>query len=718
MYSITTKKTMKAQVYVSIFFIILGLNICDVKAQWKFMSPKPSPNSYFSSFFKNSNNIFLGGQAGTITKSTDAGFNWEYVKSPINQIVYAINFPIESTGYAAGGFFYPEMVKTTDEGTTWNTIALPTNSGIIERLDFLNENIGFIHTSNQIFYTTNGTQNFSEINTPVGFIKYSKFEDENNGVLITNSFVVFKTTDRGKNWNQTSNQSINNIEDIYFVNVNTGYVLTEFVLYKTTNGGQNFLVNKQFTSGVSSGGVKLKVNSEMDIMVYRSTWDSSRVYKTTDAGTSWNYLAFTDFKMAITFNFLDNTLLAGMSDGRFFISYNSGHSWENQLDQSVIPKRTIVLDSLNIWSVGSEKVNKSTDGGISWFSYNFPNYILTETISFINPSTGYVAGLLNVNPPAYERHFIKTTNAGATWNYINMVPSSLIFQRYLKFFDENTGIIVSENRIYKTTNGAVNWFLVDNGQDIGGNISFINNVTGFMCNVYASVYKTTNQGSNWTQIAFLPENSFNGISFIDENTGYISALTGTIYKTTNSGVNWTLLDSNSNVRYTSINFKNDAFGLATTQNGIIKVTSTGGNQWIDYSRFISSISTSSSVDIQFIGENQTYISGLGFIYFNKDFTTKLTTQENQVVTNFLLHQNYPNPFNPVTKINFSIPTTQFTVLKVYNSLGQVISTLVNEQLQPGSYEYTFDGSGLASGVYFYRLEAGEFLEAKRMLLIK
>lgn len=87
---------------------------------------------------------------------------------------------------------------------------------------------------------------------------------------------------------------------------------------------------------------------------------------------------------------------------------------------------------------------------------------------------------------------------------------------------------------------------------------------------------------------------------------------------------------------------------------------------------------------------------------------------------FELSQNYPNPFNPTTTIRFSIPVGTYghTSLRVYDVLGREVRTLVNENLQAGSYETTFDGSGLASGVYFYRLQAGEFVSTKKLLLLK
>ncbi|HEX9652462.1 MAG TPA: T9SS type A sorting domain-containing protein, partial [bacterium] len=85
---------------------------------------------------------------------------------------------------------------------------------------------------------------------------------------------------------------------------------------------------------------------------------------------------------------------------------------------------------------------------------------------------------------------------------------------------------------------------------------------------------------------------------------------------------------------------------------------------------------------------------------------------------FTLKQNYPNPFNPSTTIEFEIQRTEHVELSIYSVLGQRVATLVNERLSPGSYKATFDASGLTSGIFFYRLEAGSFKEVKKMILTK
>lgn len=86
--------------------------------------------------------------------------------------------------------------------------------------------------------------------------------------------------------------------------------------------------------------------------------------------------------------------------------------------------------------------------------------------------------------------------------------------------------------------------------------------------------------------------------------------------------------------------------------------------------------------------------------------------------NYSLSQNYPNPFNPSTTIKYSIPNSSFVKIKLFNMLGQEIAELVNQEHQIGNYEVTFDGSNLSSGIYFYRLEADNFVQTRKMILMK
>jgi len=113
---------------------------------------------------------------------------------------------------------------------------------------------------------------------------------------------------------------------------------------------------------------------------------------------------------------------------------------------------------------------------------------------------------------------------------------------------------------------------------------------------------------------------------------------------------------------------------------------------------------------------------LNYIFGTQDSVATLPTgikkADNLLPKTFSLSQNYPNPFNPSTIIKYSVPKAQVVTIKVYNMLGQEVATLLNNQQNPGNYEINFNASRLASGVYFYTLNAGNFNAVKKMILLK
>ncbi len=102
----------------------------------------------------------------------------------------------------------------------------------------------------------------------------------------------------------------------------------------------------------------------------------------------------------------------------------------------------------------------------------------------------------------------------------------------------------------------------------------------------------------------------------------------------------------------------------------------------------------------------------------KELITDLKNNHEEKINTYTLSQNYPNPFNPITTITYQIPQTDRVILKVYDVLGREIKTLVDEIKQPGRYEVEFNASGLSSGIYFYRIQAGSYSETKNMILLK
>jgi len=106
------------------------------------------------------------------------------------------------------------------------------------------------------------------------------------------------------------------------------------------------------------------------------------------------------------------------------------------------------------------------------------------------------------------------------------------------------------------------------------------------------------------------------------------------------------------------------------------------------------------------------------VNYNDGSTIGISNISNEVPDGYSLSQNYPNPFNPTTNLEFGISDLEFVSLKIFNTLGKEVATLVNEKLSAGTYKYSFDASELTSGIYFYTLKAGEYSETKRMILVK
>jgi hypothetical protein len=109
------------------------------------------------------------------------------------------------------------------------------------------------------------------------------------------------------------------------------------------------------------------------------------------------------------------------------------------------------------------------------------------------------------------------------------------------------------------------------------------------------------------------------------------------------------------------------------------------------------------------------------VYFDNETWVPVSVDDDvisQTPTSFEISQNYPNPFNPSTSIQFKIPENSFVTLKVYNVLGKEVATLLNEEKNAGLYEVTFDATDFSSGIYFYKIEAGNFVATKKMILMK
>ena len=155
--------------------------------------------------------------------------------------------------------------------------------------------------------------------------------------------------------------------------------------------------------------------------------------------------------------------------------------------------------------------------------------------------------------------------------------------------------------------------------------------------------------------------------------------------------------------------------------GLIKTDNNGNTLWTgNIEGFRSGKYVQQTSDGGYITTGMGSSDGGGDLWLIKTTPDVTSIDHNQlaIIRDYQLHQNYPNPFNPSTTIEFSLPQSGFVTLKVYNLLGEKVATLVSEKLNLGQHKYNWDADNLASGVYMYQLKAGDFIESRKMILLR
>jgi hypothetical protein len=316
--------------------------------------------------------------------------------------------------------------------------------------------------------------------------------------------------------------------------------------------------------------------------------------------------------------------------------------------------------------------------------------------------------------------------------------------------------------VIKSTDNGVSWASAGNGGLTNVNISsLLVNGTVLLAGTNGSgVFRSTNNGANFTSVSTsLPANSQVKKLSLYGTTVFAALRYSGVYKTTDNGNNWIPANIGFPPSTMNINTVISSGNLLFAGGTGLYVSSNGGNQWVldtaglplnTYFQTLFAIGNS-----VYTGSNgsgiykQTYNGttlsswtsfSVGFyprtdvrdiIYKSPNlyagiwgqgvWRTPITGIENiSSVTpdKFSLHQNYPNPFNPVTNISFDISKSGNVKLIIYDISGKEIAVLLNDILTPGSYKINWDASGLSSGVYFYKLQSGDFSEIKKMTLIK
>jgi photosystem II stability/assembly factor-like uncharacterized protein len=378
---------------------------------------------------------------------------------------------------------------------------------------------------------------------------------------------------------------------------------------------------------------------------------------------------------------------------------------------------------------------KTTDAGASWVEQIIDNCILYR-FDFPSRLVGWAVGITRDRSGL----ICKTIDGGTSWNVVDSGAVGSIYYS-IRFLDDLHGWIGGWNDttsfVVRTINGGATWERgYDKTLDVN-DLFFLDTMNGWSVGENGKIYKTSDGGATWRAVLQAPDpnspssgSPLRRIRFTDQMHGCaVGGLGGGETKvwTSDGGVSWNVVNKTPGSSLHGLWFTdaNNGWCVGGVNVGLtIQKTSDGGKTWAKQ-QFPTTLSGKVSYfeDIAFVSPTE------GWVVADSGYILKTTNggeQPASLVVNqldgapaaFQLSQNYPNPFNPNTAISFQLSIVGHVSLKMFNALGEEVATLVSEELPAGTYSRTWYASGFPSGVYYYRLQAGSFVETKKLVLLR
>ena len=484
-------------------------------------------------------------------------------------------------------------------------------------------------------------------------------------------------------WQLIPSGTTNSLQSIHFADYDIGYVVGEVgTVLKTVDGG---LTWQSIQTPVTNDLNDLFVFDGHTIV---AVGDSGTVIFTIDGGNFWYvgpYILTEDY---YSVSFSGNNGICGGSSQTILYGefYETGITWYT--------------------------AQNGFFGGGFWGA------------SMLTPQFGFVAGENSIFQPLFG----KTTDSGVNWDftafYLNNNEGTATG---VDFTDANNGYVSAAvwdgtGAISKTANGGTDWITIMNTNpiwDIDFPISGAS-LIGYAVGENGTILKTFNGGLSWSPQQSGTTVRLNGVHFLDIDVGYAVGANGIILRTIDGGVPVELTSFSARV-----NEQNVILNWTTAteiNNRGFEVEKLFGSDWAVIGFVEGNGTTTEPKSYLFKDENLDagiYKYRLKQIDFDGTYEySDIIEAEVTTPIEFELSQNYPNPFNPSTKIKFSLNAETDIQLNVYNTLGQKVAEIFSGSLKEGYHEVVFDAGSLTSGIYFYRLETDQFVDVKKMILLR
>jgi photosystem II stability/assembly factor-like uncharacterized protein len=656
------------------------------------------------------------GDCGAILRTSDGGATWVKQESSTTNSLHGITFLDSINGIIVGGYNnHGIIIRTTDGGNNWTTQS-SSYDYTFESIVSLNNLIAFaVGDSGKILKTTDAGIHWTEQNSGcINDLKSVSFLDTCNGVAVGYGAAI-STTNGGISWSVSNSSLIPPLwlRGVYFSNLNhvTAVSMDGIILF-SSDGGNNWI--QQFAQNTYTLFSVSFIDTLNGVVVGGNyPYEGGVIFRTSDGGTNWA-IQRNDIErnlLSIIFSDLKKGTAVGFN-GIIFRTLDGGNTWTKQWssilnDPSNEFFGVSFYDKNNGIVVGSN-IFRTSDGGTNWVRPDsVGTFSILLGIQFINSKIGIAVGGHGV--------IIKTTDGGKTW--FNLTTGNNKNLEKVCFTDINTGFVCGDQGvILKTTDGGKTWLDKSMNDTYYTGISFTEANTGTIAG--GIMIRTTDGGNSWvTQSAIITRDVF----FIDNKIGWAAGDGGVISHTTDGGATWINQNSGTTLRLWRICFtdKNNGtiVGSGFEPASIILRTTNGGENWIRQ----PDITGYELEDVFFSDPYNGTIVGLsGTILHTTNGGISFIGNENPLteLDNFVLYQNYPNPFNPSTKIKFNLSHRGYVSLVVYDVLGRIVKTLVDEELNAGKYTKEFTPANLASGIYLYCLKTPNAIYSKKMIFIK
>ena len=651
-----------------------------------------SEHSYFSVVTMSPSNpdIVYAGNDYAFYRSTDGGISWQKYNNqpedysygppgisagiPIGIVVDPDNPDIVFINSYQGGNF-----KSEDGGQTWiNASKGYTGAdmrGLAADINYP-ENVYSIGRTGP-FKSTNGGNDWDGLSYgpatgPMDWFRLIKIPTSSSTLLLSDESQgrILKTTNDGNRWQ---------------------------VVYTHPGGlgsnpdnrhGFKALVYAPSNPDIIYGGMRKTVSGGHLEPFYGASFG---IYKSTDCGETWSEKnsGLENSNKAINVIVVHpkdpNIVYAGTLFDGIYKTTNGGDNWfriSDGLGFTDVRSMAIDPEDPEIIYAGSgdgKGIAKSTNGGLNWLETNSGLKIVCP--SYLSPAGRMTIGYDLTKPKSFFNTYY--SSSFIPWTEIFDIVIDPKNHEKIYAADLNTGVCLSEN-------GGNSWVLIDDGLSI-------KTVTCLAISSNGKVIYAGTSGGGVHRLVLgennAPKITISAPSALD--TVFISYGDSLIFN------------------ISAFDIDNDTLTYGWMLDGIEDINTIGTN----YLLRTEKKQTGYHELTVYVSDNDTTVS-VNWEIIIKAATGVGKDNLSAVPSEFQLYQNYPNPFNPITIIKFSIPKPAYITVKVFNILGEEIVTLVSEKMYPGTYTTEWNASQYPSGVYFYRIQAGEFMETRKLLLLK